>query len=72
MNNGAVLGVTLFLKQPAERVAIRVCEMFRAQQRIAECQPRRDAIFMRQRQHLARGAVTVLDPAAHKQSDGAP
>ena len=32
MNNGAVLGVTLFLKQPAERITVRVCEMFRAQQ----------------------------------------
>ena len=64
MNNGAVLGVTLFLKQSAERITVRVCEMLRAQQRIAECQPRRDAIFMRQRQYLARGAVTVLDPAA--------
>ena len=31
MNNGTVLRVTLFLKQSAERIAVRVCEMLRAQ-----------------------------------------
>ena len=31
MNDGAVLRVILFLKQSAERIAVRVCEMLRAQ-----------------------------------------
>lgn len=31
MNDGAVLRVILFLKQSAERIAVRVYEMLRAQ-----------------------------------------
>ena len=64
MDNHAVSGLVVFLKQPAERVALTVGEMLLAQLGIAEGQPGRDFVFPRQRKGCLGIAAFRPDTAA--------
>ena len=64
VHDDAILRGGALAEQAAERVAARVGEVFRPQQRIAEGQPRRDAVLPQQGGHLARAGVPAADAAA--------
>ncbi len=51
MDDDAVLRAAAFCQQPAKRVAALVRQMLLPQQRVAECQPGRDAVFPQQGHH---------------------
>ena len=81
MDDHAVLRAPALREQAAQGIAFRVGEMLPAQQRIAEGQPGRNAVFPRQGQHLPRVMVARAHAAAApeavlrrtvQRADGAP
>ena len=70
MDDHSVLRLFLGLQQGAEGIAFPVRQMLRLQQRVAEGQPGRNAVFLHQGQNLPGICLPIAHPAAAPKAAG--